>query len=74
MLKKINNSGLKNKVEKLIGILKVNPYKNPPSYEKLTGDLEGMYSRRINLQHRLVYEVDNEKKRVKILMMWTHYE
>lgn len=72
--KKINNSGLKNKVEKLIEILKVNPYQNPPSYEKLTGDLDGMYSRRINIQHRLVYEVDNEKKRVKILMMWTHYE
>lgn len=72
--KKINNSSLRNKVEKLIEILKVNPYQNPPSYEKLTGDLEGMYSRRINIQHRLVYQVDNEKKRVKILMMWTHYE
>lgn len=72
--KKISNSGLKNKVEKLINILRLNPYQNPPSYEKLTGDLAGMYSRRINLQHRLVYQVDNEKKRVKILMMWTHYE
>ncbi len=72
--KKISNSGLKDKVEKLIEILRKNPYQNPPSYEKLTGDLGGMYSRRINIQHRLVYEVDNDKKRVKILMMWTHYE
>lgn len=72
--KKISNSGLKSKVEKLIEILTINPYQNPPPYEKLTGDLEGMYSRRINIQHRLVYEVDNHKKRVKILMMWTHYE
>ena len=72
--KKISHSGLKSKVDKLIKILKTNPYQNPPSYEKLTGDLSGMYSRRINIQHRLVYEVDNEKKRVKILMMWSHYE
>jgi Txe/YoeB family toxin of toxin-antitoxin system len=72
--KKISNSGLKKQVEKLIAILKLNPYQNPPSYEKLTGDLSGMYSRRINVQHRLVYEVDNENKRVKILMMWSHYQ
>jgi Txe/YoeB family toxin of toxin-antitoxin system len=72
--KKISRSGLKDKVDKLINILKTNPYQNPPSYEKLTGDLSGMYSRRINIQHRLVYEVDEEKKRVKILMMWSHYE
>ena len=72
--KKISRSGLKEKVDKLINILKTNPYQNPPSYEKLTGDLLGMYSRRINIQHRLVYEVDEEKKRVKILMMWSHYE
>ncbi len=71
---KINRSGLKSKVKTLIEILKINPYQNPPSYEKLTGDLEGMYSRRINIQHRLVYEVDNENKRVKILMMWSHYD
>jgi Txe/YoeB family toxin of toxin-antitoxin system len=58
----------------LIEILKRNPYQNPPSYEKLTGDLAQMYSRRINIQHRLVYEVDDEKRRVKILMMWSHYE
>ena len=72
--KKVRNSELKTKVDKLIKILKTNPYQNPPSYEKLTGDLEGMYSRRINIQHRLVYEIDDEKKRVKILMMWSHYE
>ncbi len=72
--KKISRSGLKSKVEKLIEILRTNPYQNPLSYEKLTGDLAGMYSRRINIQHRLVYEVDEENKRVKILMMWSHYE
>ena len=72
--KKISRSGLKSQVEKLINILKTNPYQTPPSYEKLTGDLAGLYSRRINLQHRLVYEVDNPNKRVKILMMWSHYE
>lgn len=72
--KKISRSGLKSKAEKLLEILKTNPYQNPPSYEKLTGDLAGMYSRRINIQHRLVYEVDEQKKRVKILMMWSHYE
>ena len=55
---KISRSGLKGKVEKLIEILKINPYQNPPSYEKLTGDLDQMYSRRINIQHRLFYEVD----------------
>ncbi len=72
--KKISRSGLKSKVDKLIKILKNNPYQNPPSYEKLTGDLSRMDSRRINLQHRLVYEVDDQKKRIKILMMWSHYE
>lgn len=72
--KKISNSGIKNRVKKLIEILRINPYQNPPSYEKLTGDLQGMYSRRINIQHRLVYEIDNDKKRVKILMMYSHYE
>jgi toxin YoeB len=72
--KKISHSGLKDKVDNLLEILRINPYQNPPPYEKLTGDLQGMYSRRINSQHRLVYEIDNERKRVKILMMWTHYE
>ena len=54
--------------------MRTNPYQNPPSYEKLIGDLGGMYSRRIKIQHRLVYEVDEENKRVKVLMMWSHYE
>lgn len=72
--KKINRAGLKSKVDQLIDILKQNPHQNPPPYEKLTGDLKDMYSRRINLQHRLVYEIDSKEKRVKILMMWSHYE
>ncbi len=72
--KKINRAGLKSKVDQLIDILKQNPYQNPPPYEKLTGDLKDMYSRRINRQHRLVYEIDSKEKRVKILMMWSHYE
>ena len=72
--KKITRSGLKSKVDQLINILKNNPYQNPPPYEKLTGDLFELYSRRINVQHRLVYEVDNQTRRVKILMMWSHYE
>jgi toxin YoeB len=72
--KKITRAGLKDKVDQLIEILKYNPYQNPPPYEKLTGDLKDMYSRRINLQHRLVYEIDSQHKRIKILMMWSHYE
>jgi len=62
------------KVDMLIEVLRNNPYQNPPEYKKLKGDLEGLYSRRINIQHRLVYQVDDENKRVKILAMWTHYE
>ena len=58
----------------LIDILRTNPYQTPPSYEKLVGDLQGLYSRRINRQHRLVYEVIEEEKAVKIVSMWTHYE
>lgn len=72
--KKLANAGLKPKAEELIAILKQNPYENPPSYEKLKGDLQGAYSRRINLQHRLVYEVLEKEGVVKILSMWTHYE
>ena len=64
---------LKRNVEKLLEILKKNPYQNPPSYEKLIG-LPNMYSRRINRQHRLVYQVFEEEKSVKIISMWTHYE
>lgn len=72
--KKISSSGLKNKTEKLLDILKENPYQNPPPYEKLVGDLTGSYSRRINIQHRLVYQVLEKEYIVKILRLWTHYE
>jgi toxin YoeB len=72
--KKLSSSGLQDKAQKLLAILKANPYQNPPPYEKLVGDLEGAYSRRINIQHRLVYEVVLEGKLVKVIRMWTHYE
>ncbi len=72
--KRISASGLKSKVEKLIDILSANPYQTPPFYEKLVGDLTGAYSRRINIQHRLVYEVIEDEKIVKVIRMWTHYE
>ena len=65
---------MKAKVEQLLGILRENPWQNPPPYEKLKGDLAGMYSRRINVQHRLVYQVFEKEKTVRILAMWTHYE
>ena len=73
-LEKIKASNLKNKTKKLIDIIKENPFQNPPPYEKLVGDLSGAYSRRINLQHRLVYQVFEDKKVIKIIRMWTHYE
>ena len=72
--KKIAHSGLKTQTERLLEIIKENPFKNPPPYEKLVGDLSGSYSRRINIQHRLVYEVLDEIKTIKIIRMWTHYE
>lgn len=72
--KKIAHSGLRAQTERILEILKENPYKNPPSYEKLTGDLSGAYSRRINIQHRLVYQVMEDIKTVKVIRMWTHYE
>ena len=65
---------LDDKAKQLISILKQNPYQSPPSYEKLTGDLQGLYSRRINVQHRLVYEVLEDAKTVKIVSLWTHYD
>ena len=67
-------AGLKNKVEFLLGILRKDPFDSPPRYEKLLGDLSGAYSRRINIQHRLVYQVLTEEKTVKVLRMWSHYE
>lgn len=72
--KKLNSSHLKNKAQMLLDILQVNPFQNTPPYEKLVGDLNGAYSRRISIQHRLVYEVMQSEGIVKILRMWTHYE
>jgi Txe/YoeB family toxin of toxin-antitoxin system len=72
--KKITQSGLKNKAQMLLDILKEDPLQNPPSYEKLVGDLVGAYSRRINIQHRLVYQLYEKEKIVKVIRMWTHYE
>lgn len=72
--KKIQQTGLKPKAEALLSVLKENPFQNPPTYEKLIGDLSGAYSRRINIQHRLVYQVLEKEKIVKVLRMWTHYE
>lgn len=62
------------KAKALIDVIRENPYQTPPSYEKLVGDLQGLYSRRINIQHRLVYQVLEEEKTVKIVSLWTHYE
>ena len=72
--KKIASSGLKSKAQQLLSILEIDPWQNPPPFEKLLGDLSGAYSRRINIQHRLVYQVLEVKKAVKILRLWTHYE
>ena len=71
---KLAAAGLKEKAEELLAILRENPFQTPPRYEKLVGDLSGAYSRRINLQHRLVYQVVQEERTVKIIRMWTHYE
>ena len=72
--KKLSSSGLRSKAEHLLEILKENPYQNPPPFEKLVGDLSGAYSRRVNIQHRIVYQVLDEIRTVKIIRMWTHYE
>lgn len=72
--KKLASSNLQDKAQALLDIIQTNPFQNPPSYEKLVGDLGGAYSRRINIQHRLVYEVIESENTVKILRMWTHYE
>lgn len=66
-------AGLDKKAKALIELLKENPFQNPPSYEKLVGDLEGLYSRRINIKHRLVYQVFEDSKTVKIISAWSHY-
>jgi Txe/YoeB family toxin of toxin-antitoxin system len=72
--RKLAAAGLKTKAQSLLALLEENPWQTPPPYEKLVGDLAGAYSRRINIQHRLVYQVIDDKKTVKVLRMWTHYE
>ena len=72
--KKISRSGLRNKAEKILTLLEDNPFQSIPPYEKLLGDLYGAYSRRINIQHRMVYQVYEKERIVKIIRMWTHYE
>ena len=71
--KKLSAAGLKDKAQTLLNILEIDPLQNPAPYEKLVGDLKGAYSRRINIQHRLVYEILRKEKTVRILRMWTHY-
>ena len=72
--RKLASSGLKNKAQELLAIIEADPYQNPPPYEKLVGDLSGAYSRRINIQHRLVYQVLEKEKSIKVLRLWSHYE
>ena len=72
--KKLSSSGLKPKAEFLLQVLREDPFRSPPPFEKLVGDLAGAYSRRINMQHRLVYQILREERTVKVLRMWTHYE
>lgn len=71
---KLAASGLKSKAQELLAIIKEDPFQNPPPCEKLVGDLSGAYSRRINIQHRLVYEVFKDQKIVRVVRMWSHYE
>ena len=71
---KLKAAHLDTKAKALIDVIRENPYQTPPSFEKLVGDLQGLYSRRINIQHRLVYQVLEEEKTVKIISLWTHYE
>ena len=72
--KKLKNSSLKKNAESLIDLIKEDPFKTPPRYEKLIGDLEGAYSRRINIQHRLVYQVYTDLRIIKVLRLWSHYD
>ena len=72
--KKLASSGLKEKAQELLSLMAENPYKNPPPYEKLVGDLAGAYSRRITILHRIVYQVFDSEKAIKVLRMWTYYE
>ncbi len=72
--KRVARAGLRPQAEKLLAVLAADPFRNPPPYEKLVGDLAGAYSRRINIQHRLIYQVLKEQRVVKVIRMWTHYE
>ncbi|MDB5881854.1 MAG: Txe/YoeB family addiction module toxin [Ramlibacter sp.] len=72
--KKLSAAGLREKAQALLDVLAQEPFQNPPPYEKLVGDLHGAYSRRINIQHRMVYEVFTKERTVRVLRMWTHYE
>jgi len=72
--KKLAHTGLKNKARTLLTVITSDPFQNPPPYEKLVGDLAGAYSRRINIHHRLVYQVLKEERTVKVIRMWTHYQ
>ena len=72
--KKLSAAGLKDKAKALLDVLAHDPFQSPPPYEKLVGDLEGAYSRRLNIQHRMVYEVFKKERIVRVLRMWTHYE
>lgn len=72
--KKLASSSLKLQAQRLLDIIAKNPFQNPPPYEKLVGDLAGAYSRRINIQHRLVYQVYDAERTIKVIRMWTHYE
>lgn len=72
--KKLKKANLWKNAEKLLAVLRENPFQNPSSYEKLVGDLEGVYSRRINTQHRLIYQIKKQEQTVRVLRMWTHYE
>ena len=73
-IQRLKSVGLADRAKKIINIIDNNPYQNPPPYEKLIGDLNGAYSRRINIQHRLVYQILEKEKTIKILSLWTHYE
>jgi toxin YoeB len=72
--RKLSTAGLKQKAQIILDILKNDPFQTPPQYEKLVGDLTGAYSRRVNIQHRIVYQILEDEKAVKVLRMWTHYE
>jgi len=72
--KKITQAGLKPQTSRLLDLLREDPYRNPPSHEKLVGDLSGAFSRRINIQHRLIYQILTDINTVKVIRMWTHYE